>query len=72
MYSNLFQSTVCMQLRVQNKGSKKGIKARHKLMVTSYLRIYQRGMDTGVGCPSLLQRIFPTQRSNSSLLCLLH
>ena len=30
------------------------------------------GKNTGVGCHSLLQGIFPTQGSNPSLLCLLH
>ena len=30
------------------------------------------GKDTGVGCHSLLQGIFPTQGSNLHLLCLLH
>ena len=30
------------------------------------------GKDTGVGCHSLLQRIFPTQGSNPSHVCLLH
>ena len=30
------------------------------------------GQNTGVGSHSLLQEIFPTQGSNSSLLCLLH
>ena len=30
------------------------------------------GKNTGVGCHSLLQRIFPTQGSNACLLCLLH
>ena len=30
------------------------------------------GKNTGVGCHFLLQRIFPTQGSNLSLLCLLH
>ena len=28
--------------------------------------------ETGVGCHALLQGIFPTQGSNSCLLCLLH
>ena len=30
------------------------------------------GKNTGVGCPFLLQGIFPTQRLNPILLCLLH
>ena len=30
------------------------------------------GKNTRVGCHALLQRIFPTQGSNPSLLCLLH
>ena len=30
------------------------------------------GKNTGVGCHALLQRIFPTQGLNLSLLCLLH
>ena len=30
------------------------------------------GKNTGVGCHALLQGIFLTQRSNPSLLCLLH
>ena len=30
------------------------------------------GKNTGVGCRFLLQGIFPTQGSNSCLLCLLH
>ena len=30
------------------------------------------GKNTGVGCHFLLQGIFPTQGSNSSLFCLLH
>ena len=30
------------------------------------------GKNIGVGCYFLLQRIFPTHRSNPSLLCLLH
>ena len=30
------------------------------------------GKNTGVGSHALLQGIFPTQRSNPSLLCLLH
>ena len=30
------------------------------------------GKNTGVGCHALLQGIFPTQGSNSRLLCLLH
>ena len=30
------------------------------------------GKNTGVGCHPLLQRIFPTQGSNSCLLCFLH
>ena len=30
------------------------------------------GNNTGVGCHALLQGIFPTQRSNPCLLCLLH
>ena len=30
------------------------------------------GKNTGVGCHLLLQRIFPTQESNQSLLCLLY
>ena len=30
------------------------------------------GKNTGVGCHFLLQGIFPTQESNSHLLCLLH
>ena len=30
------------------------------------------GKNTEVGCHFLLQRIFPTQRSNPHLLCLLH
>ena len=30
------------------------------------------GKNTGMGCHFLLQRIFPTQRSNPCLLCLLH
>ena len=30
------------------------------------------GKNTGVGCHSLLQGIFPTQGSNTHLLCLLH
>ena len=30
------------------------------------------GQNTGVGCRALLQGIFPTQGSNSHLLCLLH
>ena len=30
------------------------------------------GKNTGVGCPALLQGIFPIQGSNPSLLCLLH
>ena len=30
------------------------------------------GKNTGVGCHALLQGIFPTQGSNSHLLCLLH
>ena len=31
-----------------------------------------QGKNTGVGCRALLQGIFPTQGSNSCLLCLLH
>ena len=34
--------------------------------------ILQAGMNTGVGCHALLQRIFPTQGSNPRLLWLLH
>ena len=30
------------------------------------------GKNTGVGCHALLQGIFPTQRLNQLLLCLLH
>ena len=30
------------------------------------------GKNTGVGCHALLHGIFPTQRSNPSLLCFLH
>ena len=30
------------------------------------------GQNTGVGCHALLQGIFPTQGSNSCLLCVLH
>ena len=30
------------------------------------------GKNTGVGCHALLQGLFPTQRSNPHLLCLLH
>ena len=30
------------------------------------------GKNTGVGCHSLLQGLFPTQETNSYLLCLLH
>ena len=30
------------------------------------------GKNTGVGCHTLLQGIFPTQESNPYLLCLLH
>ena len=33
---------------------------------------YFPGKDTGVGCHALLQKIFPNQRWNLSLFCLLH
>ena len=40
------------------------------LPASSVHRIFQKNI--GEGCHSLLQGIFPTQRSNSHLLCLLH
>ena len=38
----------------------------------SSVRGILQAKNTGVGCHALLQGIFQTQRSNSSLLCLLH
>ena len=38
----------------------------------SSVHVDSPGNGTGVGCPTLLQGLFPTQRSNLRLLCPLH
>ena len=39
---------------------------------SSSIRGISQGKNTGVGCHTLLQGIYPTQQSNPHLLCLLH